>query len=74
MRVCVCVGGRGGGLYMNMLDTLCMYMEFAFGWCVGWCECVGMVMGIGGFSMMCVSHCMAFMLRIFMVVGCSCEV
>ena len=28
----------GGVMYMTMLDVLHIYMEFAFGWCVGGCE------------------------------------
>ena len=33
----LCVFG-GGVMYMTMLDVLHIYMEFAFGWCVGGCE------------------------------------
>ena len=51
-----------------------MYVEFAFGWCVGGCESVKAILVIGGVSMVCVSHCEVLVLRIFVVVGCLCEV
>jgi hypothetical protein len=51
-----------------------MYVEFVFGWCVGGCECVGMILVIGGILMACVSHYLMLVLRIFVVVGYLCDV
>ena len=63
-------------VYMSVLDVLCMYMEFAFGWCAGGCESVGAILMIGGISMVCVPLCVVLVvvLRIFMVVGCLYDV
>ena len=56
-------------VYMSMLGVLCMYVEFAFGWCAGRCEGIGTILVIGGNSMVCVSHCVVLVFRIFVVVG-----
>ena len=66
--MCMCVGG-GGGCLMSILGVLCMHMKFAFGWCASRCESVGAILVIGGIFMVCVSHCVVLVLRIFMVVG-----
>lgn len=64
----------GGVVYVRMLGGLCMYVEFAFVWCVGGCNNVGAILAIGGVPMVCVSHCVVLLLRIFVVVGYLCEV
>ena len=51
-----------------------MYMKFAFGWCASGCESVEAILEIGGVSKDYVSHHVMLLLRIFMVVGCLCEV
>lgn len=32
-------------------------MDFVFGWCAGGCENVGVILVVGGISMVCISHC-----------------
>ena len=65
-------------VYMSVLDVLRVYMEFAFGWCAGVCESVGVILMIGGVFMVCVLLCvvlvLVLVLRVFMVVGCLYDV
>ena len=53
---------------MSMLDALCMYMGFAFGWCSGGCKSVGAILVIARIFMLCDSHYVVMVLRIFVVV------
>ena len=48
-----------------MLGVLHIYTKFAFKWCTSECESVGAILVIGGISMVCVSHCVVLVLRIF---------
>ena len=50
---------------MSMLGVLHIYTKFAFKWCTSECESVGAILVIGGISMVCVSHCVVLVLRIF---------
>ena len=50
-----------------------MYIDFVFGWYAGGCENIGAILVIGSISMVCISHCVVLVLRIFGVVGCLYE-
>ena len=54
-----------GLVYISILGGVRVFMEFAFGWCDGGCESVGAILVICGICMMCVSHCVVVLLRIF---------
>ena len=63
-----------GVVYVSVFGIFCMYMEFVFGWCASGCESIWGILVICGISMLCISHCMVFILRIFVVFGCLCDV
>ena len=67
-----CVGG--GVVFMSILGALRMYVEFALGWRANGYKSVRAILVIGGIFMVCVFHCVVLVLRIFVVVGCLCEV